>query len=95
MCLIGCFTGIEKSDEDDDEFDGDDDVDRNPPDCIKDIVKGKTRSGTRLRECFAGAVVMMFVLKIIGMITAIIFAAADMVQFLGGIDYELPDTKIN
>ena len=80
MCLVGCFTGIKKSDDDDKAF-GDEckDVDRNPPDRIKDIIEGKTKNGTHLRENFLGAVVMMFIVKTIGMITAIVFAAADMI----------------
>ena len=95
MCLIGCFTGIEKSDDDSD-FAGGNDVDRDPPDHIKDIIaESKAKNSKTLRQHFVGAVIMMFVLKIIGMAAAIIFAAADMVQFLGGINFDFPDTKIN
>ena len=91
MALTAFVTGIEKDDDAEMEFPGEDDVDRDPPDNIRDIID----EGDELRRGFTGAVVAMFIIKTIGMVVAIMFAAADMVQFLGMVDYEIPETKLN
>ena len=52
----------------------------------REICQG-VREDKPLREGFLGAVVAMFVVKTIGMGVAIVFAAVDMVQFLGWVDY--------
>ena len=91
MILTGLYTGIETESDAASDFPGEDDVDRDPPDSIADIV----REDKPLRRHFVGAVVAMFVVKTIGMGVAIMFTAADMVQFLGWVDYGISDTKLN
>ena len=96
MILTGFLTGIDTIDNAATEFRGEEDADKYPPDHIKDIVAENKASKTyTLREDFVGAVVATFIIKTVGMAVAIVFAAADLVQFLGMIDYEVPDTKIN
>lgn len=75
MVLTGFYTGIGRGSDPASEFFGEDDVDRDPPDSIADIV----REDKPLRRHFVGAVVAMFILKTIGMSVAIMFVAADMV----------------
>ena len=96
MILTGIFTGIETDESTGTEFPGENDVDRYPPDHIKDIIaENKARDTRTFRMYFVGAVVATFIIKTVGMAVAIVFAAADLVQFLGMIDYEIPDTEIN
>ena len=88
MVLTGFYTGIEKESDPASEFPGEEDVDRDPPDSIADIVS----EDKPLRRYFVGAVVAMFIIKTVGMVVAIMFTAADMVQFLGWVDYGISDT---
>lgn len=60
--VLGCFTRIEKSDDDSD-F-ADDDVDSNLPNHIRDtIAENKAKDGETLRRHSSGAVAMVFVLR--------------------------------
>lgn len=59
--------------------------------CVNACLERPPRN---LRSNYRGAVIASFIIKSIGMIVSLIFAAADLVQFLGQLR-DLPDTGLN
>lgn len=54
-----------------------------------------TRPPRNLNRGFSSATVCSFVIKTVGMVVSLIFAAADLVQFWGQIHDDVPDTRLN
>lgn len=65
------------------------------PCCIGCFQACFTNKPKNLYKNFNGAVVASFIIKTIGMVVSLIFAAADLVQFLESFDKELPESGLN
>lgn len=60
--------------------------------CFHDCFKNTPKN---LYKNFTGAVVASFIIKTIGVAISLIFTAADLVQFLGWLDKDLPESGLN